>query len=75
LVQTGNAVQSVAQRFEQAKGNVEFHTDAAKVNTREGCCKTVGLRLKSRGARWKQANVDRIAQLVCLVDSDGWGQW
>lgn len=38
----------------------------------EGYCKTLGLRLKSRGARWGLANVDRMAALISLHESGVW---
>jgi len=38
----------------------------------EGQAKTLGLRLKSRGARWKRVNVEPMASLVCVRHS---GQW
>jgi hypothetical protein len=38
----------------------------------EGQAKTIGLRLKSRGARWKIANVRPMASLVCVRHSDQW---
>jgi hypothetical protein len=38
----------------------------------EGEAKTLGLRLKSRGARWRFANVRRMAGLVCVRHSATW---
>lgn len=38
----------------------------------EGAAKTLGLRLKARGARWKHTNARAMAALVCLSQS---GQW
>jgi hypothetical protein len=38
----------------------------------EGQAKTIGLRLKSRGARWKMANVQPMASLVCVRHSNQW---
>lgn len=32
----------------------------------EGKAKTLGLRLKARGARWNRRNVDKMASLVCV---------
>ena len=37
--------------------------------TVEGQTKTLGLRLKSRGARWSIANVRPMASLVCVRNS------
>jgi len=37
----------------------------------EGFCKTLGLRLKSRGARWKQANANRLAGLISIYEANG----
>lgn len=38
----------------------------------EGNVKTLGLRLKARGARWKVGNVTRIAALIGLRHSNHW---
>jgi hypothetical protein len=38
----------------------------------EGQAKTLGLRLKSRGARWNFANVRPMASLVCVRNSMQW---
>ena len=38
----------------------------------EGQAKTLGLRLKARGARWKRANVRPMASLVCVRHSSQW---
>ena len=38
----------------------------------EGQAKTLGLRLKARGARWKKANVRKMASLVCVRHSVQW---
>jgi hypothetical protein len=38
----------------------------------EGQAKTLGLRLKCRGARWKRANVQPMASLVCVRHSAQW---
>jgi hypothetical protein len=35
----------------------------------EGFCKTLGLRLKSRGARWKLENANRMAALISQVET------
>jgi hypothetical protein len=35
----------------------------------EGFCKTLGLRLKSRGARWNRANANRIAALISYYEA------
>lgn len=36
----------------------------------EGQAKTLGLRLKARGARWRKKNVQPMATLICLRHSD-----
>ena len=41
----------------------------------EGSVKTVALRLKLRGARWKLGNVDGIANLALLNDSTLWDSY
>lgn len=38
----------------------------------EGQAKTLGLRLKARGARWRKKNVRPIATLVCVRNSIQW---
>lgn len=38
----------------------------------EGQAKTLGLRLKARGARWRKANVRPLATLVCVRHSHQW---
>jgi hypothetical protein len=38
----------------------------------EGSIKTVGLRVKARGARWRLENVDKMAGLCCLRHSTFW---
>ena len=38
----------------------------------EGKAKTLGLRLKARGARWKRGNVRAMASLVCVRPSPQW---
>jgi len=38
----------------------------------EGAAKTLGLRLKRRGARWNKANVLPIASLVCVRHTSQW---
>lgn len=41
----------------------------------EGQAKTLGLRLKARGARWKRANVRKMASLVCVRHSVQWNAY
>ena len=38
----------------------------------EGQAKTLGLRLKRRGARWNRANVQPMASLICVRHSPQW---
>jgi hypothetical protein len=38
----------------------------------EGQAKTLGLRLKRRGARWHKRNVKPMASLVCVRHSSQW---
>jgi hypothetical protein len=38
----------------------------------EGQAKTLGLRLKARGARWRKKNVQSMVTLVCVRNSDQW---
>ena len=37
----------------------------------EGLCKTLGLRLKSRGARWKLANANKMAAAISYFETAG----
>ena len=41
----------------------------------EGNVKTIGLRLKARGARWKVVNVGRMAALISLRQSSYWHEY
>jgi hypothetical protein len=41
----------------------------------EGKAKTLGLRLKARGARWKRKNVQAMASLVCMRPSPQWNAY
>jgi len=41
----------------------------------EGEAKTLGLRLKSRGARWRLKNVGSMASLVCVRHSSQWDSY
>jgi catechol 2,3-dioxygenase-like lactoylglutathione lyase family enzyme len=42
----------------------------------EGAAKTLGLRLKARGARWKHKNARAMAALVCARNGEEWsGYW
>lgn len=40
----------------------------------EGAAKTLGLRLKARGAKWKHRNVRAMAALVCLRNGEEWSK-
>jgi len=41
----------------------------------EGWAKTLGLRLKARGARWRRHNVKRMSALVCVRTSSQWSAY
>ena len=41
----------------------------------EGQAKTLGLRLKARGARWRRKNVRAMASLVCVRNSPQWNAY
>ena len=41
----------------------------------EGWAKTLGLRLKARGARWRKPNVTRMASLGCVRNSSQWSAY
>ena len=38
----------------------------------EGAAKTLGLRLKARGARWRHTNARAMAALICCRHTDQW---
>lgn len=38
----------------------------------EGWAKTLGLRLKARGARWRRKNVAKMSALICVRNGDQW---
>lgn len=52
------------QRFQEGK--------AIGSGTVEGWAKTLGLRLKARGARWLKQNVNKMASLGCVRNSSQW---
>jgi hypothetical protein len=41
----------------------------------EGQAKTLGLRLKARGARWRKKNVQGMMALVCVRNSEQWNAY
>jgi len=41
----------------------------------EGAAKTLGLRLKARGARWKLKNARNMAGMVCLRQGPEWTEY
>jgi hypothetical protein len=41
----------------------------------EGWAKTLGLRLKARGARWRKKNTGGMSALVCVRNSDQWSAY
>jgi hypothetical protein len=41
----------------------------------EGWAKTLGLRLKARGARWRKKNVSRMASLGCVRNTSQWSAY
>ena len=49
--------------------------DAIGSGVIEGAAKTLGLRLKSRGARWRQKNVRAMAALICARQTEQWGMF
>jgi hypothetical protein len=46
--------------------------DAIGSGVVEGAAKTLGLRLKARGARWRNKNARAMAALVCCRQTDQW---
>lgn len=47
--------------------------DAIGSGVVEGAAKTLGLRLKARGARWRHKNARVMAALICCRHTDQWG--
>jgi hypothetical protein len=41
----------------------------------EGAAKTLGLRLKARGARWRHKNAKAMAALVCVRNGEEWSSY
>jgi hypothetical protein len=41
----------------------------------EGAAKTLGLRLKARGARWKHKNARVMAALICVRHTAQWSSY
>jgi hypothetical protein len=41
----------------------------------EGRAKTLGLRLKRRGARWNRGNVTPMATLICVRQTCEWNAY
>jgi hypothetical protein len=41
----------------------------------EGWAKTLGLRLKARGARWRRKNVAKMSALVCVRNGNQWAAY
>jgi hypothetical protein len=46
--------------------------DAIGSGVVEGAAKTLGLRLKARGARWKHTNARSMAALICCRQTHQW---
>jgi hypothetical protein len=46
--------------------------DAIGSGVVEGAAKTLGLRLKARGARWRHKNARSMAALICCRQTDQW---
>jgi hypothetical protein len=46
--------------------------DAIGSGSVEGAAKTLGLRLKARGARWRHKNARAMAALICCRQTDQW---
>jgi hypothetical protein len=46
--------------------------DAIGSGVVEGAAKTLGLRLKARGARWRHKNARAMAALICCRQTDQW---
>jgi hypothetical protein len=38
----------------------------------EGAAKTLGLRLKARGSRWRRKNARAMGALICCRQTDQW---
>jgi hypothetical protein len=49
--------------------------DAIGSGVVEGAAKTLGLRLKGRGARWRHKNARAMAALICCRHTDQWDRF
>lgn len=49
--------------------------DAIGSGVVEGAAKTLGLRLKARGARWRHKNARAMAALICCRQTDQWDRF
>jgi hypothetical protein len=74
------ALEKLATYFSKHVGRVAYRErlaagQAIGSGAIEGWAKTLGLRLKARGARWKKVNVRRIATLGCVRNSSQWSNY
>ena len=73
-------VERLTNYFAKHVGRLDYAGDLAEGRSIgsgpiEGWAKTLGLRLKSRGARWNRRNVGRMAALVCVQATDQWDSY
>lgn len=73
-------LEDMTQYFAKHVGRLEYQQHLAEGRAIgsglvEGSVKTVGLRIKARGARWCVGNVDKIAGLCCLRHSTFWSDY
>ena len=71
------ALESLTAYFAKHTQRLNYHERLAEGRSIgsglvEGSVKTIGLRIKARGARWRVDNVDKMAGLCCLRHSSNW---
>ena len=74
------AVEKLMNYFAKPIGRLDYAGDLAEGRSIgsgpiEGWAKTLGLRMKSRGARWNRRNVGPMAALVCIQATDQWDSY
>jgi hypothetical protein len=74
------AVEKLTNYFAKHIGRLDYAGNLAEGRSIgsgpiEGWAKTLGLRMKSRGARWKRQNVGPMAALVCVQATDQWDSY
>ena len=74
------ALEKLTSYFAKHMGRLNYASDLAEGRSIgsgpiEGWAKTLGLRLKNRGARWNRKNVGPMAAFVCVQATDQWDSY